>query len=313
MTTFQTPIDDHDRAETRPPSAPSPEVVRERNVAVPNSVTLPAGRVISLGDRGSCFVRHAEGPPGAPTVVLLHGWAATADLNWFRSYDALSTQFNVMAMDLRGHGRGIHDGRRFRIQDCADDVAALLSATGTKSAVIVGYSMGGPVAQQTWRRHPEVVSGLVLCATAISFRASLRERLMFAAIKPTAMLAKLVPSSMRNSAALKIMLTKDDRELRQWALAEMTGHDWMRVLEAGREIGAYDSSSWISGVDVPTAQLMTVNDDIISLDRQETLSEALPNGTLHLIRGGHAVCIEDPAEFVPTLTLAITGVAEAGS
>ena len=104
------------------------------------------------------------------------------------------------------------------------------------------------------------------------------------------------------------MLTKDDREIRQWARAEITGHDWMRVLEAGRAIGNFDSRQWISGVDVPCAQVMTIDDDIVSLTRQEALAEALPQASLHLVPGGHAACVEDPGAFVPALVRAVSAV-----
>jgi len=281
-------------------------------VTTPDHVTLPPGRTIRIGGRGTAFVRQSAPIPDAPTVVLLHGWAATADLNWFRSYEALGQEFNVLAMDHRGHGRGIRDGKRFRLQDCADDIAALLSTAGGKAAIVVGYSMGGPVAQLLWRRHPELVSGMVLCATATTFKRTAREQAMFAAIPPTTQLVRLAPTRMRNSAALRIMLTRDDREVRQWALAEMKGHDWVRVLEAGREIGSFDSSTWISGIDVPTAQIITLDDNVVSLARQETLAEALPEASLHLVPGGHSVCIEDPDTFVPTLLRAVADVDRSG-
>jgi len=293
---------------TRDVNATLQNVAAPDAVTAPDHVTLPPGRTIQVEGRGAAFVRQSAPVPDAPTVVLLHGWAATADLNWFRSYEALGQKFNVLAMDHRGHGRGIRDGKRFRLQDCADDIAALLTITGTKAAIVVGYSMGGSVAQLLWRRHPELVRGMVLCATAMTFKRTAREQAMFAAIAPTTQLVRLAPARMRNSAALRIMLTRDDREVRQWALAEMKGHDWVSVLEAGREIGSFDSSAWISGIDVPTAQIMTLDDNVVSLARQETLAEALPRGSLHLVPGGHSVCIEDPDTFVPTLLRAITDV-----
>jgi len=44
---------------------------------------LATGRAVTLPGRGTTFVREVAGPPGAPTVMLLHGWTATAGLNWF--------------------------------------------------------------------------------------------------------------------------------------------------------------------------------------------------------------------------------------
>src|SRR5437764_9940193 len=133
--------------------------------STPPPITLPPGRAVQLPGRGTTWVREAAGPPGAATVVLLHGWTATADLNWAPTYGPLSRYFRVLAMDHRGHGRGIRARRPFRLEDCADDVAAMADATDTDRFIVVGYSMGGPIAQLTWKRHRERVSGMVLCAT----------------------------------------------------------------------------------------------------------------------------------------------------
>ena len=128
-----------------------------------------AGERIELAGRGTTFARVIDGPPGAPTVVLLHGWIASGGLNWFTAFGPLSQRYRVIAPDMRGHGRGIRSRRRFRLADCADDVAALLEHLGAEPAIVVGYSMGGPIAQLLWRRHPDRVAGLVLCATSYRF------------------------------------------------------------------------------------------------------------------------------------------------
>ena len=134
---------------------------------------------VNLPGRGTTFVRDLAGPPGAPVVVLLHGLAATADLNWSGCYATLGAHFRVVALDNRGHGRGIRARGRFRLADCADDVAAVADVLGLRTFVVVGYSMGGPIAQLVWHRHPDRVDGLVLCATSRNFRGHPRERLMF--------------------------------------------------------------------------------------------------------------------------------------
>ena len=90
------------------------------------AVALPPGRDVELPGRGTTFVRELAGPPGAPTLMLVHGLTASADLNWGPSYAALARQFRVVALDLRGHGRGVPASMPFRLETCADDVAALV-------------------------------------------------------------------------------------------------------------------------------------------------------------------------------------------
>jgi pimeloyl-ACP methyl ester carboxylesterase len=129
----------------------------------------PETRLVALPGRGVTRVWECAGPPGAPVLMLIHGVTVTAELNWGQVFAPLSRHFRVLAMDLRGHGDGIPAGFRFRLEDCADDVAALAEALAIDGFVAVGYSMGGMVAQLVARRHAPVVSGLVLCATARSF------------------------------------------------------------------------------------------------------------------------------------------------
>ena len=48
--------------------------------------------------------------------MLLHGWSATADLNWHPSFGPLSRHFRVLAIDQRGHGRGLRPDGPFRLE-----------------------------------------------------------------------------------------------------------------------------------------------------------------------------------------------------
>ena len=52
---------------------------------------LPPGRYVWLPGRGRTFVRELAGPPGAPVLMLLHGWTATGSLNWSATIAAKAT------------------------------------------------------------------------------------------------------------------------------------------------------------------------------------------------------------------------------
>src|SRR4051794_5535253 len=161
-------------------------------------IPLPPGRRVQVPKRGPMWVRGGAGPPRAPPVVLLHGWMAPADLNWFPSSAALGRHFRVLAVDHRGHGRGLRSTRPFRLERCADDVAALLDELRIDKAIAVGYSMGGPIAQLLWKRHPEKVDGLVLCATSRRFSSSdPRWRAFFGGMLGLATAARLAPGPVR--------------------------------------------------------------------------------------------------------------------
>ncbi|HMC51668.1 MAG TPA: alpha/beta hydrolase [Acidimicrobiales bacterium] len=243
-------------------------------------------------------------------MVLLHGWTVTADLNWFPSYAALGRRFRVLALDQRGHGRGVRSWRPFTLEDCADDVAALAKALQIERLVPVGYSMGGPVAQLLWRRHRDLVSGMVLCATARSF-ASTRpiERLFFSSLFGLGMAARATPPRVRRRLSGTVLRRRlDGAPLERWAMEQLRRGDPGTILQAGSALGAFSSHRWLGGVDVPTAVVVTTQDALIDPRRQLALARAIPDSRVFPVDGDHGVVVTDPRRFVPVLVDACTWV-----
>lgn len=273
------------------------------------NLRLPEGRHIELPGRGTTFVREALGPVGAPTLLLLHGWTANADINWGASYPALSERFHVVAPDHRGHGRGIRDDRPFRLEDCADDAAVLIEELGLDRVTAVGYSMGGPVAQLLWRRHPRLVEGLVLCATSRTFNGTPRERAMFSLLSGASATARRLGEDTRTALAMRVMARRHvDPTTWEWASETIAAHDWMAIIEAGKEIGRFDSRPWLSDVDVPASVVVTTRDRVVPPARQYELAAAIHGATVHPVAGDHAVCLAQTDEFVPRLVEAVDSV-----
>ena len=172
---------------------------------------FPPGRYLELPGRGVTFIRDQPGPPTKLPIVLLHGWTVTADLNFFTVYGGLSSAGRVIAMDQRGHGRGIRSKDRFRMEDVADDVVATLDELAIQRALIVGYSMGGAVAQLVAHRHPERTAGLVLCATSYRFRRSNDQRFLWDRVMPaTAAALSLTPDSVRLGLFERFAMTRSN-------------------------------------------------------------------------------------------------------
>ena len=254
---------------------------------------VPLGRRVALPGRGTTFVREIEGPPGAPTLMLLHGYMASGGLNWFRTFEALSTEFRVVAPDLRGHSRGIRSRRRMRLADCADDISALVDVLGTGPVIAAGYSMGGPVAQLLWKRHPENVAGLVLCATApqLAFGSP---RVTDAYLATLAGLARVtgqlaaVPAA--GAGLLRRMRADRPAGFLEWAADEMRRHDVRMLAEAAHSITRFDSHDWIGDVDVPTAVLRTNRDRLVDPANQTELVTMINQARLVEHDDGHIAC-----------------------
>jgi pimeloyl-ACP methyl ester carboxylesterase len=286
------------------------KAVAARIVTLPAVEDVPEGRMLDLPGRGSTFVVDVPGPsPDAPTAVLLHGLGCTAYLCWFGSIAELSRTHRVVTFDQRWHGRGIHSDR-FRFVDCADDAAAVLDVLGIEEALVVGYSMGGAVAQELWHRHPGRVSGLVLASTARNFRGHPREKLFFSlmtlTMNPLSRFAQ--PKVEQFALGLPDVTPYDARDRVGWGAREFRSTSAWSMPEVLGELGRFNSAPWIGEVDVPTAVVVTTRDKAIPARRQRALAAAIPGAEVLEAPGGHASVVMDHAGWFPVFLEAVADV-----
>lgn len=278
--------------------------------SAPQRPDLPPGREIELPELGTVFVRDVPGPADAPTLFLLHGWTATADLNWYTCYGPLAEHYRVVAFDHRGHGTGLRTRKTFRLQDCADDVALVADELGIESFVPVGYSMGGTIAQLLWHRHRDRVDGLVLSATAPYFAGRRPERLSFVGLTGLAALARYTPTQARAWITSQVYLQRKNETMAPWAADQIAQHDWRMILEAGRSIGSFSSTDWIGDVDVPTSVIVTTADAVVPLRRQVRLWRWIPDADVFRVHGPHDSVVSRSDRFVPQLRRALRSVTD---
>jgi 3-oxoadipate enol-lactonase len=255
---------------------------------------------VDVPGRGLMSVRRAPGPPGAPTVVLLHGLAATGRLNWFTSLPALAERYDVVVVDHRGHGRGIRT-QHFRLADCADDVIALADVLEIPSLVAIGYSMGGPVAKLCWSRHPGRVRGLVLCATARHVMRPEAQGAVSALFPGMVVAARLMPTVFRDRMIAHMLRAMPRGRRRDRLRRELLGSDPATVLQAARAVIRFTSHDWVSGIDVPTAVVVTTRDQLVPTRRQYKLASAIPDARVFEVEGDHLACVVAADRFVPAL------------
>jgi pimeloyl-ACP methyl ester carboxylesterase len=243
---------------------------------------VPRGHRVTFDNGTQGFVRCA-GTGDGPPVLLLHGLGATGGLNWAPAFTPLAALGPVAALDHRAHGRGPRVGHDFRLADCADDAAAFLRTWDKGPAIVVGYSMGGPIAQLMALRHPETVAGLVLAATARDFGGRPAERLRFAALGVLAATARFGPSSV----ARRVPVLPGSLFGSTWAMAELGRHDPAGVLAAASSLGRFSSREWTGELDVPATVIVHSRDRLVPPHRQEKLAAALPDARIVRIDGDH--------------------------
>jgi len=240
-----------------------------------------------LPGRGALPFREvAEQTEGTP-LLLLHGWGASADLNFATVYRPLAKHWRVVAPDLRGHGSGIVSRDKFSLEVCADDAAALVRSLGLGPAICLGYSMGGPVAQLMARRHPDTVAGIVLCATAPRFVSSAWERLLLMRFSN---LAFTVRNAQDNVLPLRYVAPR-----------------LMRMLEATGSLARFDSTPWLEHLDIPASVILTTSDRLVPPEDQRLL-KAIPDCKVFEIDAGHEACVTASSRLVAAIEEGIRSI-----
>lgn len=232
---------------------------------------MPPARTVNLPERGEVFLR--DGGGDGPPVMLLHGWMVSADLNWHGAYGALAQAgYRVLAIDHRGHGRGMRATVPFRLTDCAADAVATVRQLGLARATFVGYSMGGTIAQLVARDHPEAVTGIVLSATSQHFQdpESVRVWRTMAGLR---LLLSIAPRAAWRAGFRRAGIPMSRHTA--WWQSELMRNFPRDVAEAGRELGRFDSRPWLASVDVPAAVVLTSRDEAVPPRNQRALAAAL--------------------------------------
>ncbi|THV18767.1 alpha/beta fold hydrolase [Nocardioides caeni] len=279
-----------------------------RTQRFPDLPELPEGRFIDLPGRGELFVADTGPREGAPTLLLFHGLATTAYLTWFSTIAELSRHHRVVLLDQRWHGRGIVS-EHFSLEDCADDAAAVLDVLGIDDVVVVGYSMGGALAQVFWRRHADRTAGLVLASTAACWRTNVGDAMFypvlgFANDRFRHRYRERVGAA--RAALSEIPLTA--AEMSTWAWAEFRSTSAWALPEVLGALGRFDARPWLGEIDVPTAVVVTARDHAIPTARQRAMAAAIPGATVHEAPGGHASVVFDVHRWRPVFLAAVEAV-----
>ena len=265
---------------------------------------VPHGRTVELPGRGRTYVVDSGPAPGAPTFLMLHSLACTGLMTWYPALAMMHELGRVVVFDQRGHGQGISSSR-FLLEDCADDVAALADVLGVRTFVPVGYSMGSFIAQLVWRRHPQRVDGLVLCAATAAYNRASYERLatgVFAAMIEALTPRPSGPATPR--ASTDEFISNDS----QWLVGQLRTTSPGAISRAIAELMRFDSTPWIAEIDVPTSVLITLRDRAFGIQRQLWLANQIPNTHVVTVEAGHTSCTLQAQKFVPALREAVGAV-----
>jgi pimeloyl-ACP methyl ester carboxylesterase len=227
---------------------------------------------------------------GNEAIILIHGWTMNAD-NWRDNVADLAKRSRVIAIDLPGHGQSDKPQTTYSMELFARAVEAVVRDASVKRAVLVGHSMGTPIARQFYRRNPQKTLGIVIAD------GSLRP------FGDKALLDRLIAGfrtpNYRDSISqmFAMMIGPNLAAEAQERIKSSSASTPQNVLVSAFE-GMADPSIWGEDkIQVPVLAIMAKN-PFYPPNVEESFRQIAPQMEFHMWEGtGHFVMMERPKEF----------------
>ena len=242
---------------------------------------------------GSVAYRLVPGDPRRPALVLVHGWGKTADSAWWPVL--ADCRRTMLAVDLPGHGRSRLDDR-FSFPLAAEAVEKAIDDARLDTPVLVGHSMGGPIALTSLRRQgADSFSGLIAIATSAHW---VRPRLrVMMAMAPYAMaprsplLLRAERSDLRNTPHLAHHIA--------WSY---TRRPTRRLLdETAAALSRFDARNWSDLTLPPQTTWVVAKQDSILAPEYQLASARHFAATIVEVDAQHSMVVQAPEAVIDIL------------
>jgi pimeloyl-ACP methyl ester carboxylesterase len=183
---------------------------------------------------------------GDTALVFLHGWCGDRAY-WNLQAEAFAKDYRIVAIEQAGHGESGKDRKDWTVSSLAADVEAVVKALGLKRVILVGHSMGGPVALMAAKRLPGKVVLVVGVDTLQNAEAKMSEE---AAKKFVAMFANDFKGTMRMGIS-GLVAEKTDPKIAKWLTSRAEAQDEKMALGLMRDMQALDLKVLLKDAGVP--------------------------------------------------------------
>ena len=251
------------------------------------------GRTVYVGDQE--FLVREAGPETGRPILLIHGLAGSSLGEWYQIGQKLATERRVIMIDHRNHGLAPQAAGRYEVEDVADEVAGVLDAMGVGAVDVVGYSMGGTIAQALAGRHRGRVASLILIATFAAHPDEMKWVRVLGAYLTRAWerLTGVGTPEVRSGYLLATGAVAPEHG--RWLWEENHRRDPDAGAEATLALVRFDSRRWVGKLDVPTMVIIPTEDKLVPPAWQYELASLIPDVELVEITGArHEVVWSHP-------------------
>jgi pimeloyl-ACP methyl ester carboxylesterase len=233
------------------------------------------GRTVFVGD-DEFLVREMGSGDGIP-ILLVHGLAGASLTEWYQVAPKLAVERRVILVDHRGHGLSAPGDIRFEVDDDADDLAGVLDDLGVAQVDVVGYSMGGIIAQAFALRHPGRVRKLVLIAAFATHSEGYRWARRVGAILARGWERLTGVGTAEIRSGYLIARGAVEPEHARWVWRETQRRNVESGAQATFALLRFDSRDWIGKLGVDTMVMVPTGDFLVPPRWQYELAASIPD------------------------------------
>jgi pimeloyl-ACP methyl ester carboxylesterase len=251
----------------------------------PTKKTIRAGDDINI----VCEVRGK----GDTALVFLHGWCGDRAY-WKHQVDAFAPDFRVVTLDQAGHGESGKDRKQWTTNGLAGDVEAVVKALGIKRAILIGHSMGGPVALIASKRMPETVVAVIGVDTLQDAEFKMPEEVSKKFLES---FEKDFKGTMRAGFA-GLIHEKTDPELRTWIATRAEAQNQKMALALMRDLTSLDTKKLLKEAKAPVRCINSAGGfQFFTPTAIETNKKYADYNAVTIAEVGHYPMLEKPEEF----------------
>jgi pimeloyl-ACP methyl ester carboxylesterase len=251
----------------------------------------PVKKTVRAAD-GLSIVCEVRGK-GDTALVFLHGWCGDREY-WKHQVDQFAADYRVVALDQAGHGESGKDRKAWTVSGLAGDVEAVVKALGLKRVILVGHSMGGPVALVAGKRMPGMVVAVVGVDTLQNAEAATPEEAKKRLLEA---FDKDFKGTLR-SGFNGLLAEKTDPRLKEWIAARAEAQDQKMALGLMRDFFALDTKKLLKEARTPVRCINSAGGyQFFTPTAVETNKKYADYKAVTIEGVGHYPMLEKPAEF----------------